>query len=335
MLTDELITQVRNLAQVPDNDEDITDEFILTQAYLGLLERFTQPIVMLRNGTWLHSYTFEATAGVSRYRLPARSIVQGLEKIECACAQGTGNADSSGWYLLSVLTNYQATDYEGLQYMGRPAAFTYISDTVEIYPTPTANWTLRVWYYLRPPELILTHDPANNYSGLETITYLGSGTQYRLVFEDDNLGTYATAGLGLDLQFIDGNCEYVVLDAAMENGGTNTVFVNLTPNEGDLIARAVTTSNIYGFVTGNPTFAIPLPQEMQNALVSYVGAVVLAEKGDSEKAQIFSQKAELAIKNIVDLAMPRSKSQPSVYKTRNTYLRRRIGRFGFGGGYGY
>jgi hypothetical protein len=84
----------------------------------------------------------------------------------------------------------------------------------------------------------------------------------------------------------------------------------------------------------NDTCYIQLPQELANALVSYVGAVVLAEKGDSEKAQIFSQKAELAIKNIVDIAMPRSKGQPSVFKTNNTYLRRRIGRWGWGGGWG-
>lgn len=334
MFTDELIKQVRNLAQVPDNDEDITDEFILTQAYLGLLERFTQPIVMLRNGTWLHSTTFETTAGVSRYRLPPRSIVQGLEKLECAMSQGAGTANSSQWYLLSVQTNIQATDYEGLAYMGRPRAFTYVGDTIEIFPTPTSSWTLRIYYYLRPVELTVSDDPSNNFSGLESITYLGSNNQYRLVFEDDNLGPYATAGERLDLQFIDGNCEYVVLNAPMQNGGLNTIFTTLTPNEGDLLARGVTTSNIYGFVTGNPTFAIPLPQELANALVSYVGAVVLAEKGDSEKAQVFSQKAELAIKNLVDVAMPRSKGQPLVYKTRNTYLRRRIGKgHGLGGNF--
>ena len=331
MFTDELITQVRDLAQVPDTDEDITDEFILTQAYLGLLERFTQPIIMQRNGSWLHSYTFETTAGVSRYRIPPRSITQGLEKIECATAQGSGNADSSGWYLLSVQTNIQATSYEGLNYQGRPAAFTYVGDTVEIYPTPTANWTLRMWYYLRPSSLTSGFDSANNFSGLQSITFLGTNNQYRLIFENNNLNPYAASGQRLDLQFIDGNCEYVVLNAPMQDGGALTIFTTLLPNEADLIARGLVTSNIYGFVTGNPTFAIPLPQELCNALVSYVGAVVLAEKGDSEKAQVFSQKAELAIKNIIDISMPRAKGQPSVYRTKSTYLRRRLSR---GGGWG-
>jgi hypothetical protein len=334
MFTDELITQVRNLAQVPDNDEDITDEFILTQAYLGLLERFTQPVVMMRNGTWLHSETFVTTAGVSRYRLPSRSIVQGLEKLECAMGVGLGNANSSQWYLLNIQTNVQATDYEGLNYLGRPAAFTYVGDTIEIFPTPTQGWTIRMWYYLQPSEFVTSAGSDLWSSGLNEITSIG-GDQYSLVFENNTLDTYASSGLRLDLQFLNGNAEYPVIDATMVYSGTpNTITVTLNANQADILARSLTNTNTYGFVASNPTFVIPLPRELCNALVSYVGAVVLAEKGDAEKAQVFSQKAELAIKNIVDLAMPRAKGQPNVFKTRNTYLRRRIGRWGWGGGWG-
>jgi len=337
MYADELITNVRNLAQVPDTDEDITDEFILTQAYLGLLERFTQPIVMMRNGTWLHSYTFETTAGVSQYRLPSRSIVQGLEKLECATGQGTGAANSSGWYLLNVQTNIQATDYEGLAITGRPRAFTYVGDTVDIYPTPTSAWTLRVWYYLQPPRLCLSDDPAYSSAPVQAIVSLGGGI-YRLQLGNSSLDGYANQHSLLDLQFTNGNAEFLVLGTRMSFSGTPTqITVPLTTNQADLIDRALSYDNesfgnIYGFIYGDPTWMIPLPEELCNALVSYVGAVVLAEKGDSEKAQVFSQKAELAIKNVVDLAMPRSKGQPSVFKTRNTYLRRRIGRYGFTGG---
>jgi hypothetical protein len=291
---------------------------------------------MLRNGTWLHSHTFETTAGVSRYRLPSRSVAQGLEKIECATSQGSSNSDSSGWYLLNVQTNIQATDYEGLSYRGRPSAFTYVADTVDIYPTPTSNWTLRVWYYLRPPELTTFDEALANGAGLSDVVDLGDGT-YQLTTSNNVLQPFAADDIKLDIQFGNGNCEYVAVGATMADGGPNTLIVTLTPNQADLITRALDAQGnaVWGFGADSVTFLIPLPQELCNALVSYVGAVVLAEKGDSEKAQVFSQKAEVAIKNIVDIAIPRSKGQPSVYKTRNTYLRRRIGRFGFGGGYGY
>src|SRR4249920_1307116 len=195
MITDELIANVRDLAQVPDNDEDITDYFILNQAYLGLLERFTHPTIMQRNGSWLHSYTFETTAGVSRYRIPHRSIVQGLEKIECAVGQGSGNSNSSGFYLLNVQTNIQATDYEGLNYSGRPRAFTYVGDSVEIFPTPTSNWTLRAWYYLRPCTLLKFADSELQHSGIGSVVALGSNNQYQLSTSNNIIPDYAALGI--------------------------------------------------------------------------------------------------------------------------------------------
>lgn len=334
MFTDELITQVRNLAQVPDSDEDITDEFILTQAYLGIMERFTQPIVMLRNGTWLHSYEFQTTPNVTRYRLPERSIAQGLEKIECALTQNGGL--TTQWYLLNVQTNIQATDFEGWS-GNRPAAFTYVSDTIDIFPIPTTTWTMRVWYYLRPSGFVTPDETsAVNSSSPISIANFSSGV-YSVEFENNALDAYS--GIPIDMQFFTGNSEYAVVGAPMVYSGTPTILrVTLTENEADLIARSFVDNGgggvMQAFLSGNPTFIVPLPQELCNALVSYVGAVVLAEKGDSEKAQVFSQKAELAIKNIVDIAIPRSKGQPSVFKTRSTYLRRRIGRWGAGGGWG-
>jgi len=337
MFTDELITQVRNLAQVPDNDEDITDEFILTQAYLGLLERFTHPIIMQRNGSWLHSYTFTTTAGVSRYRIPHRSVAQGLEKIECAVGQGSAN--SSGWYLLSIQTNLQATDYEGLAISGRPRAFTFAADSVEVFPTPTANWTLRIWYYLRPAPLVTPDEYTNFGAQIVAVNTIGTGL-YRLTLDSAVFNGLDNGGHLYDIQFTTGNCEWLAIDVLGSYPSLpNQLEVFLSDNEVALLrqSRSNYLASSYDAIInpiGLPTFAIPLPQELCNALVSYVGAVVLAEKGDSEKAQVFSQKAELAVKQIVDIAMPRSKSQPNYVKTRSTYLRRRLSRY-FGGGAGW
>jgi hypothetical protein len=118
--------------------------------------------------------------------------------------------------------------------------------------------------------------------------------------------------------------------------GPSNLTIQLTLDQAAIIEAAPLDDGAKDIYVTAPdvTGYIQLPEELCNALVSYVGAVVLAEKGDSEKAQVFSQKAELAIKNIVDIAMPRSKGQPPVFKTRNTYLRRRIGRWGWGGGWG-
>ena len=333
MYTDDFVALVRSVTQVPDDDEDITSDFILEQGYLALLERFTHPITLLRNGTWLHHYTFTTTPNVAQYRIPDRSIVQGLEKIECAMQQSPSTVDSSQWYLLNVQTNIQATDYEGLNYVGRPAAFTYLADTLQIFPTPKIEWTIRVYYYLRPSSLALYATAyAGQFREINAIVPV-SGDTYTLEADSD----WVDGDYNLDLQFQTGNCEMVAVDVPSVNLPAPTVFrtVTLTPTAANLITRELSAGkSLNAYASGGPVVQIQLPDELCNALVSYVAAVVLALKGDSDKAQVFAQKAEVAIKNIVDLAIPRAKGQPSVFKTRNSYLRRRIGRWGWGGGWG-
>src|SRR6201985_3328655 len=149
------ISQVRDLGQFPDSDEDITDSFILTQAWNGLLERYTQPVITLRNGTWLQKYQFLTVGNQNQYRIPSRSSVQGLEKLEIA--MGAANSGDNQFRLLNVLTNIQSTDYEGGDRMGQPYAFTYVIDTVKMYPTPSqSGWGGNGWYYFRPRTLFST-----------------------------------------------------------------------------------------------------------------------------------------------------------------------------------
>lgn len=314
-LTD-FISQVRALGQFPDSDEDITDSFILTQAWNGLIERYTQPIITLRNGSWLHKYQFQTTGGVGQYRIPSRSSVQGLEKLEIAL--GAANSSNNQFTLLNVLTNIQSTDYEGTTRSGQPYAFTYMADTVRMYPTPSqSGWRVNAWYYLRPSQLVAAA------STVVTNIVDSGGGFYTLTATAHGLGILGYC----DLQQSTGNCEMVVPQLAFTSVNVNTFVVALTVDQASQVVVGETVVSLPGV-----TSFIQLPQELCNSLVSYVGAVCLAEKGDTEKAQVFSQKCETAIRNIVDVALPRSKGQPPVFKTRNTYLRRRVGRWGGGWG---
>jgi hypothetical protein len=195
---------------------------------------------------------------------------------------------------------------------------------------------LRVFYYVRPNSLALQADFYANNASVVAITANGGGL-YDIELDSTNLDGFLDPFV-FDIQWIDGNQEMIAVAAPGVYSGTpQHMTVTLSANQAAMIDSNPAfggSKSIVMMGAENDTCYIQLPQELANALVSYVGAVVLAEKGDSEKAQIFSQKAELAIKNIVDIAMPRSKGQPSVFKTNNTYLRRRIGRWGWGGGWG-
>ena len=242
--------------------------------------------------------------------------MQGLEKLEISL--GAAGSDNQ-FRLLNVLTNIQSTDYEGANRSGQPYAFTYMQDTVVLYPTPSqSGWRVNAWYYLRPSTLSLTalSTVISNMTGPVGSVYTLTATAHGL----------AASGF-CDLQHSTGNCEVIVPQLAFTRTDANTVTVTLDANQAAQVDLGETYLNLAG-----ETKFIQLPQELCNSLVSYVGAVCLAEKGDTEKAQVFSQKCETAIKNIVDVALPRSKGQPPVFKTRNTYLRRRVGRWGGGWG---
>lgn len=318
MDTSTFVSLVRDLVQVSDTDEDITESFILQQGYLALLERFTQPTITLRNGSWLQRYDLTLTPNISLYRIPPRSISQGLEKFEIA-VNLPGTPGTSIYTLMNVLTNIQSTDYEGVIYNGRPVAFTYQADLIKIYPPPGNNWPAHIWYYLRPSQLVTS----NTTSGIVTALVSNGDGTYNCTFADTSL--YAASGT-CDLQSIKGNCEVFVVDTTYTKVSGTVLKITLSDEQASLVVANATCVNI-----NDTTKYIQLPQELANALVSYTGAVVLAEKGDTEKAQIFTQKCDTAIKNIVDIELPRSKGQPSLFKTRNTYLRRRIGRWGWGG----
>lgn len=312
-----LVSLVRSLTQVPDDDEDITSTFILNQAWLALMERFTQPVITLRNGSWLQKYDVTLQPNISLYRIPPRSVTQGLEKFEVAVNNPGGTQRL--YSLMNVLTNIQSTDYEGVQFNGRPNLFTYVADCVKIYPAPGNSWPAHMWYYLRPSQLVTT----STTSGIiTTLVSNGNGT-YRCTFADASF--YSASGT-CDLQLITGNCEVFVVDTAYTKFDSTHLDITLTEEQASLVLVNYTCVNI-----NDTTKYVQLPQELANALVSYTGAVVLAEKGDTEKAQTFTQKCDTAIKNIIDVQLPRSKGQPSLFKTRNTYLRRRVGRWGYGG----
>ena len=101
MNTAQFLTRVRELAQLPNVDEDWTDAEILAEATESLLERYTQAISDLRAGYWLKRVTTPMVPGQALYRIPSRSVVQGLEKVDWS-------NDGKHWRQMSILTDSTA-----------------------------------------------------------------------------------------------------------------------------------------------------------------------------------------------------------------------------------
>lgn len=306
MNTTEFLEEVRDLSQHSATDEDWTDTKILYEGTQALCERFTQTIVDIRHGYWLKRVSVSTSNGVKLYRIPNRAVVQGLEKVDWT-------ADGQRYLPLSILTDIETNDYENAQ-PGDPRWFSLEGDYLRLFPTPNRAVTLRFTYYLRPSKLVTTVSTG--------LVVAAAGTQIAV---SGDPSAYLT-GTTFDVVNTTGCNEVAVVDMPLDSIvslGFGAWGVNV-PAGTDLTYVA------QGQVlrASDQTDQIPLPRELQPALSARVAAVMLTARGDFQKAEQLNGKAENTIKRVTDLAIPRIKTRPYSIKTKNTYMRRRVG-FGF------
>lgn len=318
MNTAQFLARVRQAVQLADTTEDWSDTEILTEGTNALYERFAQPISALRHGYWLHRTAMNMVAGQQLYRIPHRALVQGLEKVEISDDGGTR------WWQLSILTDGEATDYQNGNSRGTPNFFSYQGDCLALYPIPSSSsLKIRFSYYLRPSTLI-----AQPTGGVVSQVLHGGGV-YTVYLTTDTLPSGLDATLGgsgtIDFVHTTGCNEVAMQDVPYTDFNTIDKFF--------LVADTYDLSNVIaGDVVRVPdtTDYVPLPIELHSAFVAWTAAVILANKGDFEKAGVMSAKAEKAIQRVVDMAVPRTKTRPYEFRTRNTFLRRRTGFWGTG-----
>lgn len=313
MNTTDFLQRVRQLTQLPADDEDWTDAEILAEATQCLYERFAQAVSVLRSGYWLHRDVTAMTGGKAAYRMPPRAIVQGLEKIEYSVDFGVT------WKTLHILTDVETRDYSNSSERAQPQYFSLESDCVVLYPTPSSAWQLRFSYYLRPSTLIAT---------VATGVVFGFNSDTELVVSGNPTGYLDDAGGTMDIVHTTG-CNEV---AVVEQPYTSITSIGINLYKIILPAGTDISRIVAGQVVRFPdqTDQIPLPMEMTAALVARTAAIILDAKGDAQKADRLAAKSDGIIRRITDAALPRIKSKPFTWKTRNTYLRRRVG---FGGGF--
>lgn len=307
MDTAAFLKRVRLAVQVGDSDEDYPASEILIEGTQALYERYTEPVTSLRQGYWLHRLQTPSVQGQSMYRLPPRAIVQGLESIAVSADQG------NSWRLMSIVTDLEATNMLNAQQQGVPGWFRLQSDCVFMYPTPVNGLLFRFTYYLRPSVLINTVNTG----------VVGSWTANSITVVGDP-NAYITVGETMDVVNTTGCNEVAIVNLPVTNItslGLGLYRIDINPTGFDL-SRLV-----QGQVVRAPdtTDQLPLPLELHDSLVAWTSAVILLSRGDADKAGQLSAKADSAIKRIMTSAQPRIKDRPPVFKTRNSYTRRRIG----------
>lgn len=305
----EFIARVRQAGQISDYDTDFTDTEILKEATNALEDHYPTSIVTMRSGYWLHRSVTNTIVGQRHYPMPSRAVANGLEKVELSVDGG------STYVPLTIMTDYQASDWATAE-VGVPINYSFEADEVLLYPLPGSSaYKLRFSFYLHPPTLTTA------VTGGTVATVSGSlGNAITLTFSD-GAPAFVTSSGTVDILHTSGSGEAALLDVSYTNSpfvltaGADPSYIRV----GDVI-RSPQTSDV-----------IPLPKGLHRSLVDYTAAVIANEKGDFDKATSLAGKAENAIKKFLDVAMPRTKANPYLFRTRNTYLRRRIGTGGVRG----
>jgi hypothetical protein len=333
MFTDEFVYRVRQMCQLPDNDQDWGDYDILTEGSLALRERFTQVVANIRQGYWLKEYQIELVPGTAQYRIPYRYSVQGLELVEIQRANNSGL-----WRQLPIATTSQTTAYS-TPTMNEPAHFEIRGDNLVLYPVPQQGGWLRIRGYLRPSDLVLEDTLVDESGTTSNVGYIescgleddGLGNELFVVtLADDGFDFTNSVGFGFDIVQTTGCAEVVLpnmfcytyvaprtLAFRIDYPGQFAASDTIVTTEDEDTRRA-------GYlIHADESITIPLPQELHSALVAWTSAVILTERGDLEKAAACAKKAEAAITRAIDVMTPRIKAQPYTFKTRNSYLRRR------------
>lgn len=299
----ELIARIRQDAQLNDLDEDWTDAELLTEASQALEDNYPQHIVTLRAGYWLQRSNTTTVAGQSYYQIPARAVANGLEKLEISIDGGIT------FYQLVILTDIQATDYIDTQRQGQVTRFSLQADSVVLYPVPSVAQILRFSYYLSPPKLTAAQS-----GGI--VTAVTSGTTPTLTISGGLPAALTAPGI-LDCIHTTGSGELSLVSVAFTYSNPTVTLA-----AGTDVSRVAVSDVIR---LAEQSDYIPLPKNLHRSLADYVAAVVLAAKGDTEKAGIWASKSDKSVQRFVDLGQPRVKGAPPRFITRNTYLRSRSG----------
>jgi len=126
---------------------NFTQQVLLSEMTDKLQTVFEDIVVKARAGYWLQNTITTTVAGQSRYRVPPRAVVGGLEKVEIA------ESATGPWMKIAEVPASIEQDYRQNN-AGTPWVFTMAGDAVDVIPTPPAGMRLRLTYYIRPSQLI-------------------------------------------------------------------------------------------------------------------------------------------------------------------------------------
>lgn len=305
MRSEELEVAVRQSSFIGDANAypEYTQAKVLNELNDKLQSAFEDLVVKARNGYWLHEFVYTTVANVARYRIPPRSVVGGLEKVEISAAASGQPFNKLEQIPQSVIQNYE----------GQSPGFTYVytvqGDQIEIVPVPTAGMAVRMTYYVRPSRLVPSQsDPNGTQRG--KVTAVNPSTRVVTVNAlpfDQSLTVPAaitSATQTVDIVHPDGWHELSLVGATQTLSGLN-ITIGGTDSLGDV--------QVGDFVrVADQTDWPCLPDDFHRALADCAAIKILYELHLLEKAQALELNNGFDLQRFKSLLQPRVKADPKV-----------------------
>jgi hypothetical protein len=287
-----MLEAVRHATGLPDSHPDYDDARLRIEISDTLRTVFGVPIVKAKAGYWLQPHTGDMVSGTSVYQIPGRSMAQGLKSIEVR------QSSTDDYYPLDEISFEMAGRYDTRS--GKPAKYVVYTDFVRIVPKPdSSNYDFRMWYYLRPADLV----EEQTTSGI--ITSLNTSTRVALMAltpADRDTGNDITSSSTVDVVSTVGAHETHLVGASLSAVASDT---SVTFASGTDLSRVVVGDAVRA--AGQTDWPM-LPQEFHRTLADVTGAVILAGGiGAVQKAGGLTGKAGDDYKRFIDLLEPRVK----------------------------
>jgi hypothetical protein len=299
MTAEELITQVRQLAQLADVDsadaanpsaEPDTDEGILAIANREMRGKLLSDVMALREEFFVFKTDFTITQASASYRIPSRAI--GAKLRDVVYVDGSNNVKP-----IPRLPPEDVIDQYRYGF--------YIQNNSVVLRSEDNTGVLRMSYFARPGKLVIQNRVA-------TITVISSSTNITVTGDNGHLHPANPSPpntLNFDIQKSTSPFEYVAVGKAASHPSAHVFSFAAGVPSGTSVGDTLELEDETNFVQ--------LPEEAANVLVYRTAAKVLEAIGDESGLRRLSGSAKEMEQAMTILLSPRvdGKGQKVVNKT--------------------
>lgn len=294
MLTSKLIANIKRRITMPANQRLLEDTDILDICDTVIMEKMVPEIMSLRQNYFVVSSEMALTDGVDTYPIPYRAIGRTLRDLKLK-------------YSDASKVDLSLIDLEDEHYLsginGTPQSFYFKGDKIVLTPTPSAGFTLEMWWEMPPSALVSTDKAA------KVLSVSGDDVTVDAIPAD------ITTSVQVDI--IEGKAGFCTY--AYDLDISNIVGTTISFNAGALDNVSVVAGDYISLIETSPL--VQLPRECAPFLETLAARRVLQAIGDFEGLKMLGEDSDDDLKQMRRLLEPRIRGEATKIINRNGLLR--------------